>query len=181
MIEANRGEEVVDEIRNFSERLTSQTPTSLIYALVACVRMTCQGENNNNEHHLRTKRAAFQALPVVCQTVTQLGDFMYFFKEFKLENKGYGRGLKKAVRNWYLSRSPRDLAYVTTKYVQRRGWKHKDLFKLCHIFTDTPGESKFSTTQLSKKTNLYFCITTSPNFLNKKHLKAYPVCKHIVR
>lgn len=45
---------------------------------------------------------------------------------------GWGRLTKRIFANWYLSKSPDQIAYQVTKYQQRDGWAHKDILNLAH-------------------------------------------------
>jgi len=73
--------------------------------------------------HPRAQDAALEALPVVCRTATHLFEFVDAVQKLR----GWGRKLKRAVANWYLSKSERDLAYQITKYRNRNGWTHLDV------------------------------------------------------
>lgn len=53
-----------------------------------------------------------------------------------------GRGQRRAISKWYLSKTPQNLAYVATKYKNRNGYTHADLLRLCHI---KPSSSTYST------------------------------------
>lgn len=75
-----------------------------------------------------TRRAALTALPRVCRTGTHL----FHFAEFVDGMRGWGRGLRAAVANWYEGRAADDLAYQAIKYQQRDGWSHRDLLRLSH-------------------------------------------------
>jgi 60 kDa SS-A/Ro ribonucleoprotein len=46
--------------------------------------------------------------------------------------RGWGRGLRRAVGDWYLARESDQLAYQVLKYRQREGWSHRDLLRLSH-------------------------------------------------
>jgi 60 kDa SS-A/Ro ribonucleoprotein len=46
--------------------------------------------------------------------------------------RGWGRGLRAAVAEWYGGREAKDLAYQAVKYQQRDGWGHRDLLRLSH-------------------------------------------------
>ena len=74
-----------------------------------------------------TRRLALSQLPVVARTATHLMQFV----EFAQAMRGWGRGLRNAVRDWYLARTPAQVAYQVVKYRQRGGWTHRDLRK-CH-------------------------------------------------
>jgi len=74
-----------------------------------------------------TRRAALAALPRVCRTGTHL----FHFAQYVDDSRGWGRGLRRAVADWY--RQPADkLAYQAVKYQSRDGWSHRDLLRLSH-------------------------------------------------
>jgi 60 kDa SS-A/Ro ribonucleoprotein len=85
-----------------------------------------------------TRRAALQALPQVCRTGTHL----FTFAEFVQSMRGWGRGLRRAVGQWYLGKEPRDLAYQLVKYRQREGWTHADTLRLSHPKPETEIQSE---------------------------------------
>ena len=74
------------------------------------------------------RRAALAALPLVARTGTHLFIFARYVQQFR----GWGRGLRRAVGSWYLTREPGQLAYQALKYRQREGWTHRDLLRLSH-------------------------------------------------
>ena len=75
-----------------------------------------------------TKTLAYKALPKVCRTGTHL----FRFAAASDAVRGWGRGLRRAIADWYLDRPVRDLAYQVTKYQNRDGWSHRDLLRLSH-------------------------------------------------
>jgi len=77
---------------------------------------------------------ALAALPKVCRIGTHLFQFAEAVECFR----GWGRSLKRAVADWYLSKDPKSLAFQVTKYQQRNGWGNKDLLRLSHPKTDDP-------------------------------------------
>lgn len=74
------------------------------------------------------RRAALDALPLVARTGTHLFLFARYVQNFR----GWGRGLRRAVGDWYLGKDPGHLAYQALKYRQREGWSHRDLLRLSH-------------------------------------------------
>jgi 60 kDa SS-A/Ro ribonucleoprotein len=74
------------------------------------------------------KKAAYAAVPAVCRTGTHLFQFAAASDGLR----GWGRGLRQAVADWYTGKPARDLAYQVTKYQQRDGWAHRDLLRLAH-------------------------------------------------
>lgn len=77
---------------------------------------------------------ALRMLPEIARTGTHLFLFATYVEQFR----GWGRGLRKAVANWYLERDVAQLAYQVVKYRQREGWTHRDLLRLAHPDTDDP-------------------------------------------
>jgi len=76
----------------------------------------------------RTRAAALAALPHVCRTGTHL----FHFAAHVDGMRGWGRGLRAAVAEWYSGREAKELAYQAVKYQQRDGWGHRDLLRLSH-------------------------------------------------
>ena len=79
---------------------------------------------------VQAKASALQALPAVARTGGMLFQFVAACKEL---GRGWGRGMRHAVANWYLAKKPEEMAYQILKYQQRNGWSHKDLMHLCHL------------------------------------------------
>lgn len=75
-----------------------------------------------------TRKLALGQLPRVARTASQLMQFV----EFADAMRGWGRGLRNAVRDWYLDRTPAQVAYQMIKYRQRNGWTHRDLLRKSH-------------------------------------------------
>jgi len=77
---------------------------------------------------LATRRAALEALPLVCRTGTHLFQFATAVQSFRK----WGRGLRRAVARWYLDAPIDRLVYQCLKYRQRDGFSHRDLLRLAH-------------------------------------------------
>jgi 60 kDa SS-A/Ro ribonucleoprotein len=75
-----------------------------------------------------TRKAALAALPQVARIGTHLFTFANYVQAFR----GWGRGLRDAVANWYQDKTPDQLAYQAIKYQRRGGWGHRDLLRLSH-------------------------------------------------
>src|SRR5262249_24369695 len=75
-----------------------------------------------------TRSAAFAALPSVARTGTHLFHWLEYVKAFR----GWGRGVRSAVAQWYTQKSPPALAYQLLKYQARDGWSHRDAMRLAH-------------------------------------------------
>lgn len=85
----------------------------------------------------KTISAALGALPQVARTGTHLCNFAAFVEKLR----GWGRGLRSAVADWYLSKPVSDLAYQMLKYRHRNGWSHRDLLRLSHPKAAAPAHN----------------------------------------
>lgn len=74
------------------------------------------------------KAHAFANLGKVCR----IGTHLFHFAEYVNAMRGWGRGLRNAVGQWYVSREADALAHQAVKYKQRDGWSHSDLLRLAH-------------------------------------------------
>jgi 60 kDa SS-A/Ro ribonucleoprotein len=79
------------------------------------------------------RRYALSHLNEVCRTGTHLFQFIAFVDSMR----GWGPGLRKAVANWYLSKSADSLAYQVLKYQNRENWSHRDVLRKTHPKTDS--------------------------------------------
>lgn len=91
----------------------------------------CAGLGNEE-----TRKAALAVLPKVARTGTHLLHFADFVEGFR----GWGRGLRRAVGEWYLNMDSERLSLQLVKYKQRDGWSHRDLLRLAHPKTEDAGK-----------------------------------------
>lgn len=78
--------------------------------------------------HGTDKAAATDALTKVARTATHLFEFVSYLKGLG----GLGRAKQRAIANWYLSKTPEQVAFQAVKYRSRSGFTHADLLKLSH-------------------------------------------------
>ena len=116
------GKRTVKRIVEISQegRATKNDPA--LFALAICAGL---GD-------LETRRYALENLPKVARTGTHLFNFVSYVTQFR----GWGSGLKKAIRKWYSEKDVDHLAHQAVKYRQRNGWSHRDLLRLTHPSTD---------------------------------------------
>src|SRR5882672_1670181 len=114
----NRATDLVAEIVTISEAGRAPKQDPAVFALAAASALGDPGG----------LRAALAALPRVCRTGTHLFLFATYVQQFR----GWGRGLRRAVADWYTSKDVDRLAYQLVKYRQREGWTHRDLLRLAH-------------------------------------------------
>lgn len=110
------GARTVDEIVSISVAGRNPKQQPVVFALAACAAADDPD----------TRARALAALPQVCRTGTQLFLFAGYVEQFR----GWGRGLRRAIANWYTERDADALALQLVKYQQRDGWSHRDLLRL---------------------------------------------------
>jgi len=115
---ADHGEKVVERICEVSQAGRAAKNDAAVFTLAICASL-------GND---ATRMAALNALPNVCRTGTHL----FLFAELCNGLRGWGRGLRRAIGNWYNAKPTDDLEYQAIKYKQREGWSHRDLLRLAH-------------------------------------------------
>lgn len=80
-----------------------------------------------------TREAVYRAIPNL-NTGTHLLHFVHFANDLR----GWSRGLRRAVANWYTTRPAKSLAYQVSKYQDRDGFSQRDAIRLSHpVAADT--------------------------------------------
>lgn len=70
--------------------------------------------------------------------VARIGTHLFHFAEFVDTLKGWGTGTRKAFQQWYLEKTPDQIAHQFIKYGQRDGWSHRDILRKAHpVGTET--------------------------------------------
>ena len=89
------------------------------------------------------KAQALAAINQVCRIPTHLFMLVQYIRDLsqdkKTPGKGFGKGVRRALIEYYTSRNGLELAVLVTKYKNREGWTHEDLISLLHI---NPAEMK---------------------------------------
>lgn len=75
-----------------------------------------------------TRKTALYCLAAVAR----IGTHLFHFLAYAQSMRGWGRGLRNAIKAWYVTKSPMQLAYDVTKYQSRDGWSHRDALRLAH-------------------------------------------------
>jgi|ERR1044072_3096600 60 kDa SS-A/Ro ribonucleoprotein len=74
------------------------------------------------------KAKVVEIAPKVARTATMVYDLAQYIENLG----GWGRAKRKAIANWFTSKTPDQLAYQSVKYRQRNGWTLRDLMRLSH-------------------------------------------------
>jgi len=119
-----QGEAVVRRVVEMSAsgRTASNDPALFVLAMAASL-----GDE-------ATRKAALAALPEVARTGTHLFHWLQYVTAFR----GWGRGVRRAVADWYVAKPDRALAYQMLKYPSRDGWAHRDALRLAHPKPTSP-------------------------------------------
>jgi 60 kDa SS-A/Ro ribonucleoprotein len=103
---------------SLSGRVPTNDPALFALALAA----------SPNFANAETMAAALNALPQVARTGVHLCTFAAFAENLR----GWGRGLRSAVAEWYLNQPASELAYRMLQSMEHNGWSHRDLLRLSH-------------------------------------------------
>ena len=76
----------------------------------------------------KVRKTAFDFLNDVALT----GSHLQMFIDYIGPMRGWGRGLRKAIGNWYTQRPIKDAVYQAVKYRSRYNWTHRDLLRKAH-------------------------------------------------
>lgn len=112
------GPRVVARVVEISDAGRAPKNDPAIFALALCA----------GAQEVATRRAALAALPRVCR----IGTHLFHFAEYVEGFRGWGRGLRAAVGDWYNAMEADKLAYQAVKYQSRDRWSHRDLLRLAH-------------------------------------------------
>lgn len=120
------GRRVVDTLVDVSMngRAYKQNPTLFTLALA-----TSYTDDATSDYADDLRRYALSKLNDVCRT----GTMLFTYVEYTNKMRGWGTGLQKAIGNWYLDRTPDNLATQLVKYRQRGGWSHRDVLRKAHV------------------------------------------------
>lgn len=114
----NQPEVLLSAILDVSLRGAAPRQNATLFALaIAC---------SVGDTESRTK--ALAALP----QVARIGTHLFLFARYVETMRGWGRGLRRAVGDWYLGKDADSVAFQAIKYRQREGWSHRDLLRLSH-------------------------------------------------
>lgn len=81
---------------------------------------------------IEAKKAAKKVLP----KVARIGTHLFTLASYVDELRGWGRLIRSAFSEWYLSKNQTQLFQQMTKYAQRNGWSHRDILRLAHPQTN---------------------------------------------
>jgi 60 kDa SS-A/Ro ribonucleoprotein len=121
---ASDGSKTVNLIVEVSEKGLAYRNEAALFALATAASVKDEA----------VRRLALDALP----KVARIGTHLFHWAHYINAQRGWGRALRNAVSNWYLEKTPDQLALQAVKYQQRDGWSHSDLLRLAHPVANDP-------------------------------------------
>lgn len=124
---------------------------------------------------VKVRQKVIPAINSVCRTATHLFMFVDMCRSL---GRGWGRTLKRAVANWYESRSPASLGYQVIKYREREGYSHKRLLQTSHPAGAGEPTVVVGDQTISAQANLYRYVCEKDHILEalpaqvQAHIKA---------
>ncbi|KAB7505107.1 SS-A/Ro ribonucleoprotein, partial [Armadillidium nasatum] len=126
LIEEGKGKEILYSLVAASQ-LSSISLEGIVFCLVLVIKKA-KDVNIVSEGYTYVRQ--------ICKNTQLLMLFIECCKLYTVANSkcsGWGRGMKRAIRNWYLKWEPRELALEVTRNPSAYTWSHKDVLKLAHI------------------------------------------------
>jgi len=117
------GLRLVDLIVDISLNNRAPKQNQTLFALAVCA-----ASDYKEGDHYPVRQAAYAAISRVCRTGTMLFQFISYCDQFR----GWSRGLRRAVGDWYTHPAVSDVAYQVVKYRNRHGYTHRDVLRLAH-------------------------------------------------
>jgi len=138
LLVAGRGLEVVNSLVKLATSGNVAKKKVLIGAVAFCTTY----ESGLATEDMKVRQAVNSKLQDLCEITTMLFQLLQFESQFHTTKQkvGFGRSRRRALKNWYLSRSPKDLAMTVTKYKRRCHWSHADVLRLAHVKPCSDGE-----------------------------------------
>jgi 60 kDa SS-A/Ro ribonucleoprotein len=112
------GKRTIDMIVEVSDKGLAYRNEAAVYALALAA----------SHKDMEVRKMAMAALP----KVARIGTHLFHWAHYVNSMRGWGRGLRNAVADWYLTKNTDQLAVQAVKYQQRDGWSHSDLLRLAH-------------------------------------------------
>lgn len=127
--------QLLEDLTNVSVAGRAPKQEMTMMSLAACIVFAPDQE---------CKALALTAIDAICRIPTHLFMLLEYVRGLSQDKpdapgKGMGKGMRKALARFYTSRGGEELAVLLTKYKNREGWRHEDIFRLIHI---NPAEMK---------------------------------------
>ncbi len=108
--------------------LSHKSPVAGNFQPLADPGLSIQASENLEMKAVIVRNAAAAAVPKVCRIGTHILSLGASLDQLR----GWGRGLRRAVGNWFTQQPTSQVAYQCVKYQQRAGWSMRDLLRMTH-------------------------------------------------
>ena len=138
LLVAGRGLEVINTL----VKLATSGNVAKMKVLIGAVAFCTTHETGRATEDMQVRQAVNNQLQHLCEITTTLFQLLQFESQFNVTKQKvrFGRSRRRAIKNWYLSKSPKDLALTVTKYKTRCHWSHADVLRLAHVKPCSDGE-----------------------------------------
>src|SRR6478609_348691 len=126
LLARNCGEDMLALMRKINEENRNAKSGPMLFSVAYLAKMG----------NLDLRRKVYACLQEFLRIPTQLFEFLTYAKEIsksKKDSVGWGRLQRDFIQKWYTNKHIDDLTYQVTKYYQRNGWSHRDVFRLAHV------------------------------------------------
>lgn len=125
LVSEGKADVIIDTLRAYN-----QLPYVDKEAVVLCLAVASKQSDQ--------KKLVTDAHSAVRELCTSTHLFFLFIQLSKMISKksghtGWGRGMRRAVNEWYLSWEPQRLALEVTRHSSAHGWTHRDVIRLAHL------------------------------------------------
>ena len=117
------------------------------------VEVSSKGLAHKNDHAIYALALVFKHGSVEVKNaakdnfckVVRTGTHLFMFVDFIKKMRGFGKLVRNAINSWYESKDTKSMAFQVSKYQNREGWSHKDVFRLAHPkFGKTTNKNKIA-------------------------------------
>ncbi|KAK8383893.1 hypothetical protein O3P69_015974 [Scylla paramamosain] len=125
LVEEGKADTIIDTLRSYNQ-LSCVDKEALVLCLAVASKQSDQKKLVTDAH---------SAVRELCTNTHLFFLFIHFSKMIskKSGHSGWGRGLRRAVSEWYLSWEPQRLALEVTRHSSAHGWTHRDVIRLAHL------------------------------------------------
>lgn len=125
---------VAEKLRDISQAGRALKADPGLFVLARLLAASEQPLSAGNEH-LRSdgKVAARYCARLIFNDVVRTGTHLFTVMEYLKGQRGWGRGLRRTVQEWFADQSVEELALDAIKYRQRAGWTWRDVLLKAHV------------------------------------------------
>jgi 60 kDa SS-A/Ro ribonucleoprotein len=126
LVKGGHGAEILELLLEIEKDNRIAKPSTMLFTLAYMAKL---GDTD-------LKKKVFSSMGKFIRMPTHLFEFLEYCQAISKNSKnskGWGRLQRDFVNEWYGNKPVEQLAYQVTKYQQRNGWSHRDVFRLAHV------------------------------------------------